>query len=107
MWTIFAKLGDEDSFEKILSLISYSLQNIIELYNKNPTQRNFFLIKNYTIFFMILTINLKKYQTFIKSILKGKSNFFSSLISMIKQIPRKEESKQLFSNLNNLFLGEY
>jgi len=56
---------------------------------------------------MILTINLKKYQTFIKSILKGKSNFFSSLISMIKQIPRKEESKQLFSNLNNLFLGEY
>ena len=53
------KLGDEDSFDKILSLISYSIQNKIELYNKNPTQHNFFLIKNYIIFFMILTINLK------------------------------------------------
>ena len=107
MCTTLAKLGDEDSSEKILSLISYSIQNKIELYNKNPTQHNFFLIKNYIIFFMILTINLKKYPTFIKSIFKGKSNFFSSLISMIKQIPRKEESKQLFSILNHLFLGEY
>jgi len=101
------KLGDEDSFDKILSLMSYSIQNKIELYNKNPTQHNFFLIKNYIIFFMILTINLKRYPAFIKNIFIGKSNFFNSLISMIKQIPKIEESKQLFSILNNLFLQEY
>ena len=101
------KLGDEDSFDKILSLMSYSIQNKIELYNKNPTQHNFFLIKNYIIFFMILTINLKRYPAFIKNIFQGKSNFFNSLLSMIKQIPKFEESKQLFSILNNLFLQEY
>ena len=101
------KLGDEDSFDKILSLMSYSIQNKIELYSKNPTQHNFFLIKNYIIFFMILTINLKRYPAFIKNIFQGKSNFFNSLLSMIKQIPKFEESKQLFSILNNLFLQEY
>ena len=101
------KLGDEDSFDKILSLMSYSIQNKIELYNKNPTQHNFFLIKNYIIFFMILTINLKRYPAFIKNIFQGKSNFFNSLISMIKQMPKIEESRQLFSILNNLFLQEY
>lgn len=101
------KLGDEDSFDKILSLLSYSIQNKIELYNKNPTQHNFFLIKNYIIFFMILTINLKRYPAFIKNIFQGKSNFFNSLLSMIKKIPKVEESKQLFSILNNLFLQEY
>ena len=101
------KLGDEDSFDKILSLMSYAIQNKIELYNKNPTQHNFFLIKNYIIFFMILTINLKRYPAFIKNIFQGKSNFFNSLLSMIKQLPKFEESKQLFSILNNLFLQEY
>ena len=44
------KLGDDESFEKTLSLIEYSIQNKIELYNKNPTQHNFFIIKNYIIF---------------------------------------------------------
>ena len=80
MCATLVKLGDEESFEKTLSLISYSIQNKVELYNKNPTQHNFFLIKNYIIFFMIITINLKKYNNFIKNIFKGKSNFFNCLV---------------------------
>ena len=63
MCAILVKLGDEESFDKILSLITYSIQNKVELYNKNPTQHNYFLIKNYVIFFMIITINLKKYPS--------------------------------------------
>lgn len=50
------KLGDEESFEKTLSLINYSIQNKVELYNKNATQHNFFLIKNYLMLFMIIFI---------------------------------------------------
>ena len=45
MCAILVKLGDEESFDKILSLITYSIQNKVELYNKNPTQHNYFLIK--------------------------------------------------------------
>ena len=101
------KLGDDESFEKTLSLIEYSIQNKIELYNKNPTQRNFFLIKNYIIFFMIITINLKRYPSFIKNIFKGKTNFFNSLVEIINQIPKIKQRKELFSILNYLVLEEY
>ena len=76
MFSTLIKLGDVESFDKILSLISYSIQNKVELYNKNATQHNFFLIKNYLMLFMIITINLKNYPSFIKNIYKGKTKFF-------------------------------
>ncbi len=107
MCATLVKLGDEESFEKTLSLISYSIQNKVELYNKNPTQHNFFLIKNYIIFFMIITINLKKYPNFIKNIFKGKSNFFNCLVQLIKQIKKIKKRHELFSILNYLVLEEY
>ena len=107
MVTVLIKLGDEDSFEKTLSLIAYSIQNKVELFNKNPTQHNFFLIKNYIVFFMIITINLKRYPCFIKSIFKGKCNFFSNLVELIKQIPKLKQRQEIFSILNYLFLEEY
>ena len=90
MCATLIKLGDEESFEKTLSLISYSIQNKIELYNKN-----------------IITINLKKHPCFIKNIFKGKSNFFNNLILLIKQIHKSEQRQELFSILNYLFLEEY
>ena len=101
------KLGDEESFEKTLSLINYSIQNKVELYNKNPTQHNFFLIKNYIIFFMIITINLKRFPTFIKIIFKGKANFFNNLVGLINQIQKNKKKQELLSILNYLFLEEY
>ena len=107
MCATLAKLGDEDSFEKTLSLISYSIQNKVELYNKNPTQHNFFLIKNYIMFFMIITINLKKFPTFIKIIFKGKTNFFNNLVGLINQIQINKKRQELISIINYLFLEEY
>ena len=107
MCATLIKLGDDESFEKTLSLISYSIQNKIELYNKNPTQHNFFLIKNYLIFFMIITINLKNYPSFIKNIFKGKTNFFNNLVQLIKQIQKVKKRQELFSILNYLVLEEY
>ena len=107
MVAVLIKLGDEDSFEKTLSLIAYTIQNKVELFNKNPTAHNFFLIKNYIVFFMIITINLKRYPSFIKSIFKGKCKFFSSLVELIKQIPKLKQRQEIFSILNYLFLEEY
>ena len=107
MCATLTKLGDVDSFEKILSLLLFSIQNKIELYNKNPTHHNFFLIKNSIIFFMIITINLKKFPSFIKNIFEGKIQFFQSLVSAIKSLPKAKQRDELFSILNYLFLEEY
>ena len=107
MCAILVKLGDEESFDKILSLITYSIQNKIELYNKNPTQHNYFLIKNYVIFFMIITINLKKYPSFIKKIFKGETKFFTNLNKLIAKIKKTEIKQELTAILNYLFLEEY
>ena len=107
MCTTLIKLGDEESFEKILSLILFAIQNKIELYNKNPTQHNYFIIKNYVILFMIITINLKSYPSFIKNIFKGNTKFFQSLVASIRNISKAKQREELFSILNYLFLEEY
>ena len=107
MCATLTKSGDKESFEKILSLLLFSIQNKIELYNKNPTHHNYFLIKNYIIFFMIITINLKKYPSFVKNIFIGNIQFFQSLVSAIKNLPKAKQRDELFSILNYLFLEEY
>ncbi len=107
MCTTLIKLGDDGSFEKTLSLLLIAIQNKIDLYNKNPTSHNYFLIKNYIIFFMIITINLKSYPTFIKNIYVGKTHFFQNLVDSIKIISKTKQRDELFSILNYLFLEEY
>ena len=55
---------------------------------------------------MILFINIKQSGLFIKTVFDDGTNFFKSLITLIKQIEIKEQ-KILFSILNNIFLNEY
>ena len=100
-------LGDQGTFQKITTLMLIEIIKKIKLYNKEETNRNFFLIKNYIIFFMIITINLKNYPAFVKTIFTGKKKFFKTLIDSIKTIARKKRRNQLFSILNYLFLEEY
>ena len=107
MCTTLSKLGDEESFVKILSLLLFGINNKIYLYNKNPTHHNYFLIKNYIIFFMIITINLKNFPSFIKNIFIGNINFFQNLVTAIKELPKVKQRNELFSILNYLFLEEY
>ena len=107
MCTTLIKLGDEESFEKIISLLLLGIQNKIELYIKNPTRHNYFLIKNYIIFFMIITLNLKRYPSFIKNIFVGKTQFFRSLVDSIQKLSKAKQRDELFYILNYLFLEEY
>ena len=107
MCTTLIKLGDEESFEKIISLLLFAIQNKIDLYIKNPTNHNYILIKNYIIFFMIITINLKSYPSFIKNIFIGKTKFFKSLADTIKALPKAKQRNELLSIVNYLFLEEY
>ena len=101
------KLGDNETFEKITSLMLIEILNKVKLYNKEQTSHNYFLIKNYLIFFMIVTINLKNFPSFVKTIFMGKNHFFKTLIYSINTITRKRKKEGLFSILNYLFLEEY
>jgi hypothetical protein len=108
MCKLLIKLGDDESFEKIISLIFLAIQNKITLYNKNPTEHNYFLIRNYIIFFMIITLNLKRYKSFITLVFRGKQNFLADLKQLIlDKISKKQRKKELLSILSNLFLEEY
>ena len=101
------KLGDDETFEKITSLILIEITNKIKSYINEPISHNFFLIENYIIFFMIITINLKNFPSFVKTIFIGKKLFFKSLTDSIRTIPGRRKREKLFSILNYLFLEEY
>ena len=101
-----SKLGKRENFKMILSLIYTSISKKIEIYQKNQIFKNFSIIKNYIIFFMILFINIKQSNTFIKTVFEEGTNFFQSLISLIKQMDSNIQ-KQLFGILNNIFLSDY
>ena len=103
---IMSKLGEKNNFKMILSLIYSAVKKKIEIYLENKSYINFSIIKNYIIFFMILFINIKQSGLFIKTVFDDGTNFFKSLITLIKQIEIKEQ-KILFSILNNIFLNEY
>ena len=101
------KLGNNETFEKITTLMLLEINKKIKAYNEDPNNHNFFLIKNYIIFFMIITINLKNFPSYVKIIYKGKNLFFESLINSIKTIERSRKRSELFSIINYLFLEEY
>jgi len=101
-----SKLGKRENFKMILSLIYTSISKKIEIYQKNQIFINLSIIKNYIIFFMILFINIKQSNTFIKTVFEEGTNFFQSLISLIKQMDSNIQ-KQLFGILNNIFLSDY
>ena len=103
---IMSKLGEKHNFKMILSLIYSSIKKKIEIYIENKNYINFSIIKNYIIFFMILFINIKQSGVFIKTVFDDGTNFFKSLISLIKQIEIKDQ-KILFGILNNIFLSDY
>ena len=55
---------------------------------------------------MVLTLNLKKYPSFIKTVFKGECDFFHKLVEILKEFPKKK-SKILLGFINNIFLEEY
>ena len=56
---------------------------------------------------MIITINLKNYPFFIKTIFLGKKKFYVNLINSIETIKEIKQKEELLSILNYLFLAEY
>ena len=56
---------------------------------------------------MIITINLKNYPFFIKTIFLGKKKFYLNLINSIETIKEIKQKEELLSILNYLFLAEY
>ena len=98
------KYIDKNSFESILYLLLSSIVKIADEYHKNKNYCNLSIIQNYLFFFMIITLNLKNYPLFMKTIFLGKIDFFHKLVDLIMKLKKK---KIFLSIINNLFLEEY
>ena len=106
MCNLLSEEASVENFNKILHYLLKSIEEKKEQYKKNHTYNNFILIQNYIIFFMVLTLNLKKYPSFIKTVFKGECDFFHKLVNTLKDLSKKKR-KTLLGIINNIFLEEY
>ena len=98
------KYGDKDSFESILYLLLIAIKVKADEYQKESNYGNQTLLQNYLTFFMILTLNLKNFPEFIKTIFKGKIDFFHKIVDILMSLKKK---KIFLKIINNIFLEEY
>lgn len=100
------QIDEMNDFISFLSLIYDCIKEKIELYIKEKNKFDFIGIKNYLIFFMILFLNVSKSGVFIKLVFKDGTNFFQSLINLIKKLD-EEDNNYLLGILNNLFFEDF
>ena len=81
-----------------------SIKEKAEEYNKEGIYNNLSVLQNYLTFFMILTINLKDFPDFIKTVFQGQFNFFNKLVEIIKKLKKK---KKFLAIISNIFIDEY
>ena len=105
MCNLLSEEASVENFYKILHYLLKSIEEKKEQYKKNHTYNNFILIQNYIIFFMVLTLNLKKYPSFIKTVFKGECDFFHKLVEILKEFPKKKSKillRMITSSTNNV-----
>ena len=98
------KYGDKKSFESILYLLLSSIIKRADEYQKEKNYRNSSLLQNYLTFFMIMTLNLKNYPLFMKTVFLGNIDFFHKLVDLLMKLKKK---KIFLGIINNLFVEEY
>ena len=76
----------------------------IYIYKKEVIYINNLVIRNYLLFILTLTINLKDYPSFLKILLK---KYFKIILNSIKEIKNPKFSNILLDLLSGLFLEEY
>lgn len=106
MAKLLYKKGDEDNFNKILTLLLNEIKNKVEKLKTSDIFFDLSILQNYVIFFMIITINLKSYPQFINNVFNGPTKFFKQLVKLFTVLS-KPKKKILLGILNNLFLEEY
>ena len=99
------KESEEDfgSCDTTLEFILNSIESKSEQYDEEPNYINELILKEHLAFFMILTLNLKDNQAYIKTIFKGETNFFHKLIEILENIKNKNKFLKI---INNLFSDE-
>ena len=94
--------NDEKVFKEFFKLLLKEIIIKIDIYKKNLNTKNFYILQNYIVFFMIVTLNLKSNKDFILYCFG--TNFFTKVVKEINTI---SEKKKLLNILNNLFLHEF
>ena len=109
MFQIIKKSGDPKEFEELLQLLLQSINNSLEIFKKEQSNKNLTLIQNYIILFMVLVLNLNHDSSFVKIIFNGKSHFFDNLCNTFFSMngKMKKKFKDILNIISNLFLQEY
>ena len=109
MFQILKNSGNPKEFEQLLKSLLSSIKDNLELFKKEPSNKNLTFIQNYIILFMVLILNLKKDPAFLTIIFNGEFKFFNQLCNIFFSLNDKIKNKikDILNIINNLFLEEY
>ena len=109
LFQILKNSGNPKEFEQLLKSLLSSIKDNLEVFKKEPSNKNLTLIQNYIILFMILVLNLKKDPSFLTIIFNGEFKFFSQLCNIFFSLNDriKHKIEGVLKIINNLFLEEY
>ena len=80
--------NDEKVFKEFFKLLLKEIIIKIDIYKKNLNTKNFYILQNYIVFFMIVTLNLKSNKDFILYCFG--TNFFTKVVKPINTISEKK-----------------
>ena len=101
---LLTKKNNKKYYSDFLTLLIDFMKDIIDKNKKEDNYKNKSLIINYLLFILTLTINLKDYPIFIKTLFK---KYFKIILSLIKEIKNEKINNTLLDLLSGLFLEEY
>ena len=109
LFQILKNSGNPKEFEQLLKSLLSSIKDNLEVFKKEPSNKNLTLIQNYIILFMILVLNLKKDPSFLTIIFNGEFKFFSQLCNIFFSLNDriKHKIEGVLKIINNLVLAEY
>ena len=101
---LLTKKNDKKYYSDFLTLLVEFLKEKIDKYKKEENYINTSLVINTLLFILTLTINLKDYPIFLKSLIKKN---FKIILNIIKEIKNEKFANILLDLLSGLFLKEY
>jgi hypothetical protein len=93
--------------QKMLDCLTNLMRTKLENFEKEIDLNNYSVLYNYSIFFMILILNLKSNKTFLFLLFEKDSKLIKILLNILKNSSKYKNSNKISKILCNLFLSEY
>jgi hypothetical protein len=93
--------------QKMIDCLTNLLKTKLENFEKEIDLNNFSVLYNYSIFFMVLLLNLKSNKTFLILVFEKDSKLIKTLLNILKSSLKYKNSNKISKILCNLFLSEF